>query len=575
MKALDYPIAFATDRYSTDLATLRVGAQSLALIDVATGQVHPVPGSETARQLNPQWSPDGSNLYFLSDPDGITNVYQLHLATGQLFRLTNLYTGVSGITETSPALTVAQRSGRLLYSVFRANGYELYAIDQPQPVPAEPTVAYRAYGTVPVAAATLPPLTRKDETLVDLLHDPQMGLPAQSDFPVGPYKPKLSLTYVGQPSLLVGSSQFGTYVGGGASLYFSDILGDHNLVTGLNVQGSLKDVNALVAYQNLSHRLNWEVGIDQTPYLTGGFAEGTADVNGEAAVVDQQLTQRQTARDIYGGIAYPFSTVQRVELQAGYTNISFDNELRTQAFSLLTGNLLVDQTQNLPAGKALSLGVGSAALVYDNSFFGATSPIFGQRYRFEVSPTIGSLSYVGVLADYRRYVMPAKPFTLAARLMHYGRYGNGGEDPRLQPLYVGYPDLVRGYDFNSFDPSECQPGPGQDPNSCPVFDQLLGSRMVVGNVELRFPLLGVLGLGSGYYGAFPIELALFGDGGLAWDTTHQPSVFGSGSRDPVFSTGAALRINLLGFAVGEVDLVHPFDRPGRNWVWEFSLQPGF
>ncbi len=113
---------------------------------------------ETARQLNPQWSPDGSNLYFLSDPDGITNVYQLHLASGQLFRLTNLYTGVSGITETSPALTVAQRSGRLLYSVFRANGYELYAIDQPQPVPAEPTVAYRAYGTVPVAAATLPPL---------------------------------------------------------------------------------------------------------------------------------------------------------------------------------------------------------------------------------------------------------------------------------------------------------------------------------------------------------------------------------------------------------------------------------
>ena len=151
-------IAFATDRFSTDLGTLKVGAQSLALIDVASGQVRPVPGSETARQLNPQWSPDGSNLYFLSDPDGITNVYQLHLASGQLSRLTNLYTGVSGITETSPALTVAQRSGRLLYSVFRANGYELYAIDQPQPVPAEPTVAYRAYGTVPVAAATLPPL---------------------------------------------------------------------------------------------------------------------------------------------------------------------------------------------------------------------------------------------------------------------------------------------------------------------------------------------------------------------------------------------------------------------------------
>jgi outer membrane protein assembly factor BamA len=219
--------------------------------------------------------------------------------------------------------------------------------------------------------------------------------------------------------------------------------------------------------------------------------------------------------------------------------------------------------------------VGSAALVFDNSFFGATSPILGQRYRLEVSPTIGSLNYVGVLADYRKYVMPVRPFTFAARLLHYGRYGKGGEDTRLQPLYLGYPGLVRGYDFGSFDASECKPAPGADPNSCPVFDQLLGSRMVVGNAELRFPLLGALGLGSGYYGAFPIELALFGDGGLAWDTSHDPSVFGSGTRDPVFSAGAGLRINLLGFAIGEVDLVHPFDRPGRNWVWQFELQPGF
>jgi Tol biopolymer transport system component len=568
-------LAFATDRFSTDLATLKVGPQSLALMDVATGRIGAVAGSRTARQLNPQWAPDGKGLYFLSDPDGITNVYQMDLASGQLSRVTDLFTGVSGITETSPALSVAQRSGRLLYSVFRANGYELYAIDKPTPVAAEPTVAYGAYGSVPVQAATLPPVTRSNPTLLRLLHDPLTGLPPQTEFPVGPYKPGLSLTYVGQPSLLLGSSQFGTYVGGGASLYFSDILGNHNLVTGLNVQGSLKDVNALVAYQNLSHRLNWGVVADQTPYRTGGFAETTANVNGEPAVVDQQLIQRQINRDVYGQVAYPFSPVQRIEFQAGYTNISFSNELRTQAFSLVTGDVLLDEKQDLPSGKALSFGVGSAALVYDNSFFGATSPILGQRYRLELSPTTGSFGYLGVLADYRKYFMPVRPFTFAARLLHYGRYGKGGEDSRLQPLYLGYPGLVRGYNFGSFDASECQPGPGDDPNSCPVFDQLLGSRIVVGNAELRFPLLGALGLGSGYYGAFPIELALFGDGGLAWDTAHDPSVLGSGTRDPVFSAGAGLRINLLGFAVAEVDLVHPFDRPGRNWVWQFELQPGF
>jgi hypothetical protein len=569
-------LAFATDRFSTDLATLRPGPYSVGLLDVASGRLSQVPGAKTGRQLNPQWAPDGASLYFLSDPDGITNVYRVNLASGQLSRVTGLFTGISGITETSPALSVAQRSGRLIYSLFRANGYELYAIDRPTAVGPPPAVAYLPYGSTapPPPAAVLPPVARSGETLLGLLGNPLLGLPSDTTFPVKPYRAGLSLTYIGQPTLFAGSTQFGTVVGGGASLYFSDILGNHNLVTALQIQGNLKDMEGLVGYQNLSHRLNWGIGLEQTPYLTGAFAEGTALVDSEPALVDQQLIQRQINRDVFGQVSYPFSQVQRIELSAGYSNISFNNELRTQAVSLLTGDVLIDDKVELPSDRPLNLGVGSAALVYDNSFFGATSPILGQRYRLEVSPTVGSLNYIGVLGDYRKYLMPARPFTLAARLLHYGRYGKDGEDPRLQPLFLGYPGLVRGYSFGSFDASECHP-PASDPSACPVFDKLLGSRMVVGNVELRFPLLGALGVGSGYYGAFPIEFAVFGDGGLAWDTQHDPSVFGSGSRDPVFSAGAGLRINLLGFAVAEVDLVRPFDRPGKGWVWQFELQPGF
>ena len=50
----------------------------------------------------------------------------------------------------------------------------------------------------------LPPLQRTDESLVNLLNDPGKGLPPQTEFPEQPYKPGLSLTYVGQPSLAVG-----------------------------------------------------------------------------------------------------------------------------------------------------------------------------------------------------------------------------------------------------------------------------------------------------------------------------------------------------------------------------------
>ena len=91
--------------------------------------------------------------------------------------------------------------------------------------------------------------------------------------------------------------------------------------------------------------------------------------------------------------------MQRLEFSAGYTNISFDSELRTQAFSAITGEQLVDTKENLPAGRDINLGVGSAALVFDNSLFGATGPILGQRYRLEASPAFGSLDFVGVLRD--------------------------------------------------------------------------------------------------------------------------------------------------------------------------------
>ena len=561
-------LAFMTDRFTTRLADLAVGRYTLGVLDLATGRIVQVPGFPGAKHINPQWSPDGGSLYFLSDPDGITNVYRVRLADGALRKVTNLFTGASGITETSPALAVAEQDGRMVYSVFRTNGYELYGIDDAMTLAGAPAPAVATQ-----AAGVLPPPERGSEQLVQQLKDPDTGLPAHAEFAVERYRPKLSLTYVGQPSLIAGSSQFGTYVGGGASLYFSDELGNHNLITGLQINGGLKDITALVGYQNLSHRLNWALVAEQVPFATGAFAEGLTTINGEPAVVDQQLIDRQTNRDFQALLAYPFSTVQRLEFSAGYTNISFDSELRTQAFSAITGEQLVDTKENLPAGRDINLGVGSAALVFDNSLFGATGPILGQRYRLEASPAFGSLDFVGALADYRRYFMPARPVTLAVRLLHYGRYGRDGEDPRLQPLFLGYSGLVRGYQLGSFDASECHPT-SADPNGCPVFDQLLGSRMVVGNAELRLPLFGALGVGSGYYGALPIDFFVFGDAGVAWDTSNEPKITG-GDRPTVYSAGTGLRMNLFGFAIAELDLVHPFERPGRNWVWELNLQPGF
>lgn len=419
--------------------------------------------------------------------------------------------------------------------------------------------------------ATLPPMLRANNEVLTLIKNPDFGLPAVSDSAAGDYRPKLSLDYIGQPYLVAGVDRFGTYLGGGASLFWSDMLGDHNLATMLQATGNFEEIAAVAAYQNLKRRLNWGATIQQIPYVAGDFASGFGEINGTSAYIEQEIRLRQINRDIAGVLGYPFSRAQRFELSAGYRHISFDSEVRTIAVSTATGRVILDRTEDLPSPRSLSLGQASAALVYDTSIFGATSPILGQRYRLEISPSYGSLSSYSALADYRRYVMPARPFTLAARVLHYGRYGRDAEDGRLFPFFLGCSTLVRGYDFNSFSADECGASASGD---CPVVDQLFGSKMLPGNFELRFPPFGVLGLGGGYYGFLPIELGAFYDAGVAW-TKNEKAWFLDGSRNLVRSAGATLRLNLLGYLIAEVIFVYPLDRPKKGWHWQFSLTPGF
>ena len=550
-------LAFVTDRFSTNLRTLTPGNYRLALIDPVTDSISPLPSFPDGKNIDPQWSPDGGSIYFLSDRTGITNIYKLDVATGRQSQVTNLFTGVTGITSLSPALSVAHQSGRVVYSVYEKGNYAVYAADSTAALAGTPLVA----ATTPTPAM-LPPQTRPHSELLTLLADSTIGEKFASTTTVSDYHPRLGLDYVAQPNLAVGADRFGTFVGGGVTLYWSDMLGDKNLATMLQVEGNFKNLAGLVAYQNTTHRLNWAVAVQQIPYIQGGYNFGLSAAGDTA--YQQLVVYREINREADFLLAYPFNDVQRLEFSAGVRNVAFDAQAETQAYDPNSGALFYDITQNLAAPPSVTMATMGGALVYDNSFFGATSPILGQRYRLEVDPTIGSLKFLTVLADYRRYFMPTRPFTIAARLVHYGRYGSDAENSSLMyPLYMGYQGLVRGYDYNSLDPSDSA-----------LYDHLTGTRLLVGNLELRFPLLGVLGLGHGYYGLFPVEAAIFGDGGVAWHQGQSPTLFG-GSRGLVTSAGGALRVNVFGFAVFEVDYVRPFQRPGKGWLWQFGLTEGF
>ena len=124
-------------------------------------------------------------------------------------------------------------------------------------------------------------------------------------------------------------------------------------------------------------------------------------------------------------------------------------------------------------------------------------------------------------------------------------------------MYIGYPNLVRGYDVNTFELEECLAALG-NVGSCPAFDRLIGSRILVANVEFRFPILRPFGVTQNMYGPIPMEVALFADAGVAWSRGVNPSLFAAGGgRDGVSSVGAALRVNFFGF-------ITQFSLPNRS-----------
>jgi Tol biopolymer transport system component len=560
-------IAFVTDRFTTDLSLLSIGDYELALVDPESGKIDRIPAFSGAKNINPQWSPDSRSLYFVSDQSGKSDIYRVDLSTNKVSQVTNLYTGVSGITEMSPAISVAQGTGQLAYSGYDAGKYTIFSIDNSEALQGKSELAQFGGKLLSV----LPPREQPTGALLGLLKNPLFGLPEQVEFAESSYKPKLTLDYVAPPQVGVGVDRFGTYTGGGVGLFWTDMLGYHTVGTIVQTSSRLKDLTAIASYQNSQRRMNWGGAVGRIPYaFYGGYGvEWAGDT-----IIEQEELYWQINYQASAFLAYPFNQVRRLEFYGGFQYIDFDHEIVTYVYDYYSGTLLYRDKIPQPSADSISFAYTTLALVYDSSLFGATGPIIGQSYILEFTPTIGSIRYNTAMADYRKYVMPVRPFTLAVRALHYGRYGKDADDPRLWPVYLGYETFVRGYDYNSFSVSEFQDESG--------FDQarLYGSKILVGNVELRFPLFRVLGIGKGYYGILPIDMIAFYDWGTAWGADVftgemvKPTFLG-GTRKSISSAGVGLRMNVFGYIILGFNYVKPFDRPGKGWYFQFSFWPGF
>ncbi len=560
-------IAFVTERYSCNLKWAECGNYELALLDVQSGQIEKLPAFPQGKNINPQWTADSKSLYFVSDQNGKSDLYRIETASGKIHQVTNLYSGISGITELSPAISLAQGRDRLMLSVYDRGFYSIISIDDPALLEGQPFLAQFERNP-----GLLPARTQQEGALLGLLRNPLFGLPKDTNFIVSGYKPKLTLDYVTPPSLSFGVDRYGTYGAGGISAYWSDMLGYHTVVTTAMTGRQVIDTSGVLAYINNRRRFNWGVVGQRIVYPYDYYYAQYAEFGGEDAYIETEDIYRIINNDFSVFGSYPINQVRRFEVSAGARMIDYKRTLYQRVYSLADGSLIYDGKTSATAPDSITYGYLTLSHFYDTGIFGATSPIVGQNYGIQVSQSVGQLNFTTISLDFRKYFMPIKPFTLAFRAMHYGRYGSGAEDDRLYPLYLGYWDLVRGYEsYSSTDNFD--------------YNRLYGSKMFIGNAEFRFPLMRVLGLGKGYYGAWPLEFFGFYDWGIAWanepgywwgGTTNDDVKpwFSGGNRKPISSAGVGIRTNLFGMLVLGINYVYPISRPEKGWHWQLSISPG-
>jgi Tol biopolymer transport system component len=632
-------IAFATERgETTDLDMLRLGNWRIAIYDFRTGGIEVVPGQD-GQNLNPQWSPDGKSIAFISDRTGIANVFLLEMANKEHYQLTNVIGSISGITEYSPAITWARQADKLAFTYFEDGNYTVWMTNNPRRLKGEayrprPAVVATAPATQTLqqsfaavqaqqaqrandmrlaveaaargdtgsrvadpndarrasiyrastglrASAEIPGAQERSGTspvsVAQLLDSVNLALPDTTTFREYDYKVGYRPESIYRPSIGYAQDNYGRGLYGGAGVILADLLGNNQLVLAGQVNGRLSEAFMLGAYTNLGNRLQYTLGIAQSPYF---FVQGySLDPygDGSANFLETYEVARYIVREGFAIGMRPSNRFNRLEVGASVNNVARSIALYRRGVDGLTGygtSFIVDSVVNFPG---LNYFAPYAAYVSDNSLFGYTGPIAGRRYRVEVKPVLGGLRWTELTADYRRYVPVLFNFlTLAWRAQ--SSYGFG-PDEMVFPKYLGRADYVRGYDREQYAAQFCG-GMFTDQSACSVTE-LLGSRFMLGNVELRFPLVRRFDLGVIPISLPPVDGLVFFDAGIAWSKGQTISLSRPENYDQdiqrylLRSYGAGIRLNLFGYALLRADYAIPLDRGTRRGYWVLTLGPSF
>ncbi len=542
-------IVFISERGAdTDLSKNVYGNYRVCILDVKTREVEVLNFFPDKESFSPNFGPEDKSIFFLSHADGYRNLYEYELESQKVYKLTNLVTGIAGITDQSPAYSISRETGQIAYTIYADDDYHIYLADPEDFDREEVNRNLALHGP-----ERLPPGENRALNIVEY-NLKQYATTPDTSFRSKPYRPQFQLDYLGSTGVGVGTGQFGTYASGGVSALFSDVLKRHQIFVNMQVQGEIYDFGGYAAYFNRETRFNWGGSVSHIPYRFFQYLRDTIqrDIVGDEGkeIITNWVELRQRFFEDQVSLFGQYPLSQKLRFEGGFSMSRYSFRIDS-INNYYYGGFLGQDRQNVDGPEPYYVGRSHVAFVGDDSNFGITGPLDGYRYRFQVEKMFAEYDLTATLFDYRKYFF-FKPLSFAFRGLHYARYGKDRE--RLYPLYAGDRYFVRGYSYNSLDNNDSE----QD---ILTITNLLGSKMSVFNAEVRLPFSGPRQLTMIQSKYFFSTLVGFFDAGFAlneWKQFEFSLNATEDTRTPVLSAGLALRINLFGYAILEPYVAVPF-----------------
>lgn len=507
----------------------------LYTLDVRTAEItrHT---SDEANEQSPAFSPEGDKIAFVSDENGINNIYILDRMTKDIYPITNLLTGVSQISW-------SREGSRLAFASFYNGGYDIYLLNNPLEIePGSIVLEKTEYLTkkekerekekrfvLSAKKQTEVVMNRENQDYRNFMFGEEFrrgkarnAQKAESTFldtsqykdSRGEYKiHKYKIRFT--PDIVSGAAGYSQFYGiqGSSMIALSDILGNHQINIYTDLFYSLKNSNFQFAYFYLPNRIDLGAAVFHYSYL---FYTYFIDAYGYPNL--GYIRDRNYGLTLY--LSRPFNRYKR--LNFGLTALGIDRDFGIwDPYAAYYG--YGDIMQELGSIYKRRVLMASLGYTTDTVLWGMTGPVNGERSNFAVtySPSISKrygLDFWTALGDWRKYLRIKRDYTFVVRL---AGGVSGGKNPQRFLLggmmnWINYrfnEDIgnVWGEEYIFFSRFET-------PLRGAPYYQMIGTRFILTNLEFRFPLIRYLILGWPLPLGFQnIRGAIFMDAGSAWN----------------------------------------------------------